>query len=110
VKVVIPMVLPSVANLREHWAAKARRTKAQRAAVSLLVPRASPEGRVVVTLTRVAPRPIKDAHDNLRSAFKHIVDSVAERLGIDDGSPRIAWLYRQRKGPAQVEIEIQEAP
>ena len=34
-RVVIPMKLPSAANLREHWAAKASRVKAQRGIVTM---------------------------------------------------------------------------
>lgn len=118
----IPLSLPSVANMSEHWMVKAKRVKAQRQAVawavkstSLLTSRAAwlevlatlARGEsLIVTLTRVAPRPIKDKHDNLRSAFKAIVDQVAAELGIDDSSDCIDWQYRQEKGPVAVRIEI----
>ena len=109
--VVLPIRLPSVANLREHWSAKARRTKLQRTAAqlscrparALLLP-------VVVVLTRVAPRPLDD--DNLASAFKATRDGVADALGIDDRDARIAWKYSQLKPdkgqPTHVRIEILE--
>lgn len=118
-----PMALPSVSNLREHWATRAKRVKAQREATWLgmkrgktmtLVVRAlepdsaelTPATPLVVTLTRVAPRQL-DSHDNLRAAFKAVVDAVAEYLGVDDRDPRIEWRYAQAKGPAAVRIEFQ---
>lgn len=107
--VTLPMRLPSVANLRLHWATKARMVKAQRGAVRLaLVHRIgslSSGERAVVTLTRVAPRQLDS--DNLASAFKACRDSVADLLGVDDGGDRVAWLYRQERGPAAVRIDVE---
>ncbi len=108
------MSLPSVANLREHWSAKAKRVRAQRSAVMLAVPARklatarnwlSLNGRVVVTLTRISPRELDG--DNLQSAFKACRDSVAAQLGIDDRDSRVAWVYKQAKGPQAVRIEVQ---
>lgn len=103
---------PSSANLREHWAAKARRVKKQREAARLFLSqtdltrfRMSAE----VTLTRIAPRRLDG--DNCASALKGIRDGVADALGVDDGDPRIAWHYGQERGEPRehgVRIEISE--
>ena len=120
IEVLFPMVLPSVANLREHWAAKARRVKAQRATTSLML-HAGADRKVLaqllintpvieVTLTRCAARRLDD--DNLASAFKACRDSVAAFLAIDDGSKRLRWKYAQAPkvlGKSQVRITIVEA-
>ncbi len=110
--ITIPMVLPSMANLRHHWAARARKVKAQRAATLLAlkthrVQRPTAE-RMVVTLTRRAPRFLDT--DNLQSAFKGVRDEIAAFIGIDDGCDRIAWVYQQTKGPAAVLIQLEALP
>ncbi len=88
----------SVANLREHWARKAKRTKAQRGAAAMVLRCASrpPALPVVVTLTRVAPRRLDD--DNLRSGFKAVRDGVADWLGCDDCDPGVEWRYEDVRG------------
>lgn len=101
----LPLRIASVANLREHWAAKAKRTKAHRTAALAIKPHPLP---CVVTLTRIAPRALDD--DNLRSAFKALRDGIADRLGIADNDPRVEWRYAQERGKpkeyaARVEIE-----
>lgn len=114
-----PMKLPSASNLREHWAAKAKRVKAQRKATALMLSAnrvaehvmmlemagglASPK-RIAVRLTRVSPRPLDD--DNLRGAFKAVRDQVAAYFEVDDRDPRIRWGYAQAKGPATVRIDF----
>lgn len=114
VTVEIPLTLPSVANLREHWAAKAKRVKAQRKATrwglvrGLVRARVDPTSRTpyVVTLTRVSPRALDS--DNLVSAFKACRDEIAAYFGVDDADPRIEWRYAQAKGkPACVRIEFE---
>lgn len=123
VTVEIPMALPSVANLREHWAAKARRVKAQRAAVMLAMKAQRVQwqldgepgpwwplhgGAVLrVTLTRVAPRALDD--DNAVSAAKGVRDAVAAYFGVDDRDPRVTWRYAQSKGKACVRLSF-DAP
>jgi hypothetical protein len=115
VKLVIPMKVASVANLREHWRSKARRNAVQRAAVHLAVTSAWARGEriadppppgTVVTFTRVAPRELDD--DNLASAFKAIRDQVAAEMGIDDRDKRVRWAYAQRKGgPRECAVVIE---
>lgn len=121
VTVEIPMTLPSVANGNKggHWAARARRTKSQRDAVTLALYKArvfwddiglvrSPPlagHATTVTLTRVSPRKLDS--DNLAYAFKACRDSVAQYLCVDDADPRIEWRYAQAKGKACVRIAFE---
>lgn len=103
----IPMRLPSAANLREHWAARAKRVKVQRLAVAYYLGGGGPRPPfpVVVTLTRIAPRALDG--DNLQGAFKGPRDEVARWLGVPDNDPRIEWRYDQRRdGPKVYAIEI----
>lgn len=113
VSALLPMALPSCANLREHWAVRAKRVKGQRLAATFALRamvgdvRAELQAgaRLVVTLTRVAPRQLDD--DNLASAFKGVRDGVADVLGIDDRDTRVAWRYEQEKGaPKQAAVGI----
>lgn len=84
--------LPSAANLREHWAVRAKHAKAHR-----LLGRSMAVSNAwlpcVVTLTRVAPRKLDG--DNLQRAFKSIRDGIADKLGVDDRDARIEWRYAQ---------------
>lgn len=96
----LPLKTRSLLNLREHWAARARRTKAHRAATILALrssraelPKADDQ-LIVVTLVRYGRR-LDD--DNLRGALKAVRDGIAEWAGIDDGSPRWRWEYGQDK-------------
>lgn len=82
------------------WQTRWRDAKQQRADVRthLLATQLRPPALpVVVTLTRVAPRPL-DAHDNLPASFKHVADGVADYLGTKDSDPRITWRYDQCRG------------
>jgi hypothetical protein len=93
----IPLRLPSAANLREHWRVRHKRVQAQRQLVAIYIggkPR--PTLPVVVTLTRIAPRALDG--DNLQSAFKAMRDEVAKWLGVPDNHPSIRWEYGQRRG------------
>lgn len=104
----LPIKLPSCANMREHWAARAKRTKHFRLAAGYAVAGEQvPDGPVVVTLTRIGKRTLDD--DNLASAFKAIRDGVADGLGINDNDPSVTWAYAQRVGKVYgIEIEIGE--
>jgi len=109
IEVQIDMKIVSVANIRMHWAVKARLTKGQRqkafnALCAVGAPMPLP---CTIVLTRVAPRGLDG--DNLQSAFKATRDGVADWLGVDAGDSRLDWQYRQRKGAAKVyavEIEV----
>lgn len=96
----LPIKTRSLLNLREHWASRARRTKAHRAATILALrssrvelPKADDQ-LIVVTLLRYGRR-LDD--DNLRGALKAVRDGIAEWAGIDDGSPQWRWEYGQDK-------------
>lgn len=112
--VVVPMRLPSAANLREHHMARARRVKDQRKWVGLALrsvrPRLAVGGGLRCTLTRVGPRPLDS--DNLDGAFKAVRDAVAEWMGVDDGDegPDGFWEWKceQRKGLYAVEIRLEQ--
>lgn len=112
IKVVVPLRLHSSANLREHWAVKARRVKAEREAVWACMTAAKVKAKLPcsVTLTRVAPRALDG--DNLVSCFKACRDSVAfVYLRVDDRDPRVTWVYAQRKGkPKEYAVEIEVTP
>lgn len=102
----IPIFLPSVANLREHWAKKAKRAKAHRQA-GWFVGRAS-KGKsrakpTSIRLTRIAPRCLDD--DNLASALKAFRDGVADGLGFKDDS-KLQWKYQQEKGASAIRVEV----
>src|SRR3990172_8300722 len=107
----LPLHLRSAANLHDfHWAQRHRRVKAERQSIATAArafgvrPITAP---LVVTLTRIAPRKL-DGHDNLRSAFKVTVDSIADALGLrDDSDARVEWRYEQERGkPSAVRVEI----
>jgi len=98
--VALDLFVPSAANLREHWAKKARRVKHERGTALMwlrLHGKFPPwDGRVVVTLTRTGGRNLDS--DNLRSAFKAVRDGVADWIGRDDGDERIEWRCEQQVG------------
>jgi hypothetical protein len=101
-RTLLPIRIESCANLREHWAKRAGRAKAHRMA-ALAVPRHPLP--CVVTITRIAPRKLDD--DNLAGGCKALRDGIADRLGVDDGSPLVQWRYDQRKGmPKQYAVEV----
>ena len=96
----IPGHVPSVANLREHWAKRAKRAKAQRASAHYAFADQYRMGlpdwhKARVTLCRYSPRPLDS--DNLVSCAKNFRDGVADRLGIKDNDPRVTWLYEAKK-------------
>ena len=102
-KITLPLRLRSTMNLREHWAAKAKRMKHQRASASFYCgPLREFHGKHVdVTLTRIAPRPLDG--DNLQAAFKAVRDGVADAMGYaNDSDPRLMWHYAQARGEPRV--------
>lgn len=121
-KISLPIRTYSEANIKSHWAVKAKRVKAQREAVALGFYIASREmleqdrgyvnylvrhSGVTVTLTRLAPRELDD--DNLARSFKAVRDEVAKQLGIDDRDKRVKWAYAQRRGKVKeygIELQI----
>lgn len=64
----------------------------------------------VVTFTRTTPGIGLDKDENLRMAFKHVKDQVADWLGLNDRDDRIEWRYAQEKAPkGRVRIEVEDA-
>lgn len=119
VAIEIPMKLPSLANLRIHWRTEAELKRTQRAAVGLAlrttgraflnewkVMRGNERMRLRVTLTRISPGRL-DKHDNLRMAFKAVVDEVAACCGLDDRSDRYEWVYAQEHGLYGVRVHLE---
>ena len=104
----VPTKLVSEANMREHWAIKNKRKKAQQRAVELvwLAERVRVAPPVLVTLTRVGVRKLDS--DNLAGSAKGVRDQIAKLIGVDDGDERkVRWVYEQRKGiPKQYGLEV----
>jgi hypothetical protein len=116
-RVLLAIRTESEANLRENWHVKAKRVRMQRQITRVMVGQELIQAQEtwrenavhVITLTRIAPRPLDD--DNLPRSFKAIRDGVADALGRDDrvGSG-LEWKYAQEKGPPKryaVRIEIE---
>lgn len=101
----IPGITKSVANQRIHWAVKAKQVKSQRDKAMKLCPKWPDGPALSVTLTRYGARELDT--DNLAAAMKGIRDGVAARLRVDDGSPLVAWHYKQATCPAGKErVEV----
>jgi hypothetical protein len=102
----LPIRLPSVANMREHWAKKARRVKEQRSTVAMVLRTAlsQPTLPAVIDLVRISPRQLDD--DNLQSAFKAVRDGVADWLGVDDADEQVTWRYAQKRRGSDRGIQI----
>jgi len=98
-------------NTREHWRARHRRVLREKLMTAFAwrqLAGATPSGRLVVTLARIAPRALDS--DNLAGRMKAVRDQVATCLGIDDGSDAVEWRYAQRKGLPNahaVEVSVQ---
>ena len=101
ITVTLPLRIVSVPNQREHWAVKARRTKAHRHA-ALAVPKAGVP--CTVKLTRIGLKLLDG--DNLQAGLKALRDGIADRLGVDDADPRVVWEYAQERGEYAVRVEI----
>jgi hypothetical protein len=97
-------------NLREHWAKRAKRVKAERDAVQLTMWSVGssqlPPAPYRITLTRIAPRKLDS--DNSIAGLKAVRDQVAQQLRISDGDDSQAvWQYGQFKGPYGVNILVE---
>ncbi len=109
----LPMLIPSAANLREHWAQRAKRVANQRGTLKLVMrPLFRSQGvrlPLTVRLTRIAPRLLDG--DNLQGALKAIRDGVADALEVDDRDARVRWSYNQERGePKQHALRIEVEP
>lgn len=110
-KIPLPLRLDSASNMRQHWRAKAEKTKTQRGIAAAALATApdwmrDKERVVFVRLTRIAPRVLD--RGNIERAFKAVQDGVADALQRDDRDPRLCWRYHQRTGaPKEYGIEIE---
>jgi hypothetical protein len=94
----------SEANARDTWG-KIKRTSAAREKTTEAFAIALGEGQRIpsrgpwyVRLTRISRGTLDD--DNLGRSMKSVQDTVARAIGVDDGSPCIAWNRKQIKdGP-----------
>lgn len=103
--------LISELNRREHHMVTHSRKKAQQEIVRHAMRESDLWGSIglprKVTITRIAPRLIRDG-DNEVSCAKHCRDAVAKAMGVDDGDKRITWKVKQRRGERYgVEIRIE---
>lgn len=91
-------------NMREHYAARAKRVKLEREATARALRGPFVYGSLHdddgarITLHRPWARVPLDS-DNLSGAFKGVRDEVASFLGVDDKSERLHWIYTQSKQP-----------
>lgn len=111
IEIVVPIRTVTESNTKGHWRTKARRAKDQRTTMRLVLDAnfSVPPLPVTVTFTRLGSGRYVD-DDNLPSCSKHLRDSIAEWLGIDDGGPHATWKYAQERtaqGVFGVKIRIE---
>jgi hypothetical protein len=116
----LPIETVSEGNQREHWHKAARRHTKQKDVINLFLKKDLPlyiNQKITVKLIRIAPRKL-DEHDNLRFAFKWVVDAIASLLkpgmqaGQADSNEMITWEYGQEKGKPKeksMRVEIYES-
>jgi phage shock protein PspC (stress-responsive transcriptional regulator) len=97
----LPLRVVNGLNQREHWTKRARRAKSDRMIAGLATP-AGLKPPLAITLTRIYGKRGKpmDSQDGLTAAFKGVVDGIADKIGVDDGSPLLTWAYKQKQGKA----------
>ena len=103
IEVFVRAPVPSLPNIRVHWAARSRLVRTQRESTRLMLMSAItevPPPPLRITLTRHGPRRLD--RDNGVSALKGFQDGVADWLGVDDGSPLLDWRYEQKTGRGEV--------
>ena len=106
----MPLRTYSAANLREHWAVRARRVRSERRSTFWALKGASfvPHLPARITLCRISSAALDD--DNLRSAFKGIRDEIAAAYEVPDNDPRLSWEYTQescKRGTYSVRITLE---
>lgn len=111
----LPIKIANEANSSEHWTKKGKRHQIQKKWIKayFLKDRPSIFPPCEVILTRIAPREL-DAHDNLKTSLKWIVDEIAAQLtgnhvpGRADDNKEIKWEYQQEKGkPKEYGLRIE---
>jgi hypothetical protein len=108
--VTAPIRIESTPNLREHWAARAKRSREQRTAIwyalkAAKVPYSFP---CRITITRIAPRALDT--DNLAAGCKAVRDGIADWLELLDNHPSLTWAYAQETGkPKEYALKVEIA-
>lgn len=99
VSILLPIKTVSESNSRDSWQKRFfTRTKPQRRDACLLLRGkvgSPPSPPLLIRLTRVAPGRLD--RQNMGSALKAVIDGVADWLGMDDGDPRLDWVFAQEK-------------
>lgn len=107
----LPIRTVNSLNAREHWSKRAKRAVQERRTTLILFSQhIARVGDVklpaTILLTRVGPRAMDD--DGCTASLKHVRDSIANCLGIDDGDPIVKWCTAQRKGkPKEYAVEVE---
>ena len=113
--VILPIRTTTESNAKGHWRPKAKRAKEQRSLTGLVMLQPirkagyrdvlKRSGQLLITLTRIAPQRL-DVDNNV-SSMKHVIDGIADALGIDDRTTLIDWRFSQRKGkPKEYAVEV----
>ena len=108
--VMLPLRTVSGANMREHWSAKAKRAKLHRSTARMMLTLdkkwCAKQNHFDVRITRIAPKKLDS--DNLAISNKAIRDGIADAIGIDDGSNKFSWEYRQESGrPKEYAVRVE---
>lgn len=93
----LPLETKGGPNKRMHWSKRAKLAGAERAWTrTMLGWNFKPLLPCTITMTRMTPTKFLD-DDNLRGVLKSVRDGIADKLGVDDGDPRIEWKYEQAR-------------
>ncbi len=98
-KLFVPIITKSEANISEHWSKKRKRVCAQKTEIFYALFNSKIETPCTIHLIRQGGR-IMDC-DNLVSSFKYIRDAIAEKIhpglaiGRADDDKNIKWEYSQ---------------
>lgn len=77
--IMLPIITVSEGNSSEHWTKKAKRHKAQKRAVAIVLNLIKVKLPCVLEFTRHAPRKL-DAADNLPMSMKWVIDAACESI------------------------------
>lgn len=108
----LPLRTISEINTHEHWTKVHKKVGHHRRSVEMAM-RAHANARCLkikppcsVRLTRIAPDAL-DVTDNNPAALKHVIDGVADWLGINDRSPTVTWeCCQEQRAQYGVRIEV----
>ena len=100
-------------NARVHWARRQKRNVATRVRVAEALaaaawPRSLERGGAehVITITIYQRLGKLMDSDNAAGCLKKTRDTIAEWLNVDDGQDGPEWLYRVKRGPDGVALEL----